>query len=311
MISPAVSDNNSISLAPDTYEKNSSISKSESLTVDYQKSKNISILTSEGDVVTISSHEELHTGYYSYQEATSGSGSLSYQEGKQFELSASKEFSLSVEGDLSKQEIKDIKKSLRLINKILKGYQSGDIEKVLKNVSKIGKLDNIASLEAAIQQVSSVSYTQQSIANTAYPTVGEIEQDSQEAATDGPSTSAMHDNKIAEVEDNEPEEKDTEVSSPYIQKDINNVSDKMVEAVKKTNEKPDKLARSVQKLFTKFLRSFSDRDNHHTPFMNISKMIDDDFYKKITEEKEKLFSYNKYSENDIENEETPILNNTV
>ena len=164
MIAPAISDNNITSLIPDTYEKNSSISKSESLTVDYQKSKDISIRTSEGDVVTISSSEKLHTGYYSYQDVTSGNGNLSYQEGKQIEFSAEKEFSLSVEGDLSKQEIKDIKKSLKLINKILKGYQSGDIEKVLKNVSKIGKLDSIASLEAAIQQVSSVSYAQQSIA---------------------------------------------------------------------------------------------------------------------------------------------------
>ena len=138
MISPAISVNNSTSLVPDTYEKSSSVSKSEGLTVSFQKSKNISISTSDGDVVTISSYEEFHTGYYSYQDITSRNGNLSYQEGKQFELSAEKKFSLSVEGDLSKQEIKDIKKSLRLINKVLNNYQNGDIEKVLKNISKIG-----------------------------------------------------------------------------------------------------------------------------------------------------------------------------
>ncbi|MHC4267402.1 MAG: hypothetical protein ACYSTS_02950 [Planctomycetota bacterium] len=307
MISPASSDNNSISLVPDTYEKNSSISRSESLTVDYQKSKNISILTSEGDVVTISSHEELHTGYYSYQDITSGNSNLSYQEGEQIELSVEKEFSLSVEGDLSKQEIKDIKKSLKLINRILNGYQSGDIEKVLKNVSKIGKLDSISNLEAAIQQVSSVSYVQQSIAGTVYP----VEQNPQEAATDGPAIPVIQDNMILGIEDTGPEEKDTEVSSPNIQKDVNTITDKMVEAVKSTDEKPDKLARSVQKLFLKFMRSFSDRDFHQTPFTNISKMIDDDFYKKISEKKEKEAAHNKYSEKNIENEETPILNNTV
>jgi hypothetical protein len=304
MIAPAISDNNITSLIPDTYEKNSSVSKSESLTVDFQKSKNISILTSEGDVVTISSHEEFHTGYYSYQEATSGNGNLSYQEGRQIELSAEKAFSLSVEGDLSKQEIKDIKKSLKLINKILNGYQSGDIEKVLKNVSKIGKLDTIAGLEASIQQVSSVSYEQQSIARTAYSSAGEI-------AIDDPETSVKPNNMISKTEHTEPEEKDTEVSSPNIQKDVNTVSDKMVEAVKKTDEKPDKLVRSIHKLFSKFMRSFSDRDFHHSPVMNISKMIENDFYKKISEKKEKDAAHNKYSENNIENEEAPIINSTV
>ena len=80
-----------------------------------------------------------------------------FQESRQLEISTEKMFSLSVEGDLSKQEIKEIKKSLKLVSKILSGYESGDIKKVLKNVSKIGNLDTIANLEAAIQQVSSVS----------------------------------------------------------------------------------------------------------------------------------------------------------
>ncbi len=311
MISPAISDNNSTSLLPDTYEKSSSVSKSEGLTVGLQKNKNISIKTSEGDIVTISSYEEFHAGYYSYQDVTSGNGNLSYQARKQFELSAEKEFSLSVEGDLSKQEIKDIKKSLKLINKVLNNYQNGDIEKVLKNISKIGKLGSIANLEAAIQQVRSVSYEQQSIAKTAYSPARGTEQNSQEAATDGPATSALHDNMISGIEDTGPEGKDTDVSSPNIQKDVNTVSEKMVEAVKKTDEKPDKLARSIHKLFSKFMRSFPDRDFHHTPVMNISKMIENDFYKKISEEKEKEAAHNKYSENNIKNKETPILNNTV
>ncbi|MCP4367493.1 MAG: hypothetical protein GY797_05155, partial [Deltaproteobacteria bacterium] len=51
MITPAVSENNITTLIPEAYEKDSSISKSESLTVDQKKRKNISIRTSEGDVV--------------------------------------------------------------------------------------------------------------------------------------------------------------------------------------------------------------------------------------------------------------------
>ncbi len=318
MISPVVSDNNSVSLSPDAvslspdvYEKSSSLSKSESLSVDLQRSKNITINTSEGDVVTISSLEEFHTGYYSYQDITSGNGNVSLQESKQFELSVEKSLTLSVEGDLSKQEIKDIKKSLKLVSKILSGYQSGDIKKVLKNVSKIGNLDTIANLEAAIQQVSSVSYEQQSIAKTAYSTAGEIEPDTLAAATDSPSTPVNQDNIISGNEPSGQEGEDTEVNSPNIQEGVNTVTDKMAEVVKNSDEKPDKLVKSVQKFFSKFLQSFSGGDFHNTPVMNISKIIENDFYKKISEEKENRFARNKYSENSIKNEETPILNNTL
>ncbi len=532
MITPAVSENNITTLIPETYEKDSSISKSESLTVDHQKSKNISIRTSEGDVVTLSSSEKFHTGYYSYQDVTSGNGNLSYQEGKQIEFSAEKAFSLSVEGDLSKQEIKDIKKSLKLIDKIIKGFQSGNIEKVLKNVSKFEKLDTIAGLEAAMQQVSSVSYEQQSTyqtvgegelgqnsqtaaigspttpvtqdnlvagenpdpevtgADTNNPNIqegintttdnvagivknpeetlnnvsnlgnlsniisleaviqqiinisykresinetegqasGEIEENTQTVATDGPTTPVTQGNVIAENEhsehdddglENEPnigrlntvtsfeatmqqtssisynqqsinnttnpaseeieqntqtaatdnpttpvaqgnviteneqteldaqteatdgltnelsvdlsinltasvkqsnviEEKehsdhddDLEVSNHNIHKDVDSVTDKMVEAVKKTHEKPDKVLKSVQKLFTKFMKSFSSENHHHTPAMNISKIIEDDFFKKISEDREKHSTHDKYSEYNVKKEENLLLNNVV
>ncbi len=516
MITPAVSENNIATLIPDTHEKDSSISKSESLTVDHQKSKNISIRTSEGDVVTISSSEKLHTGYYSYQDVTSGNGNLSYQEGKQIEFSAEKAFSLSVEGDLSKEEIKDIKKSLKLIDKIIKGFQSGNIEKVLKSVSKFEKLDTIAGLEAAMQQVSSVSYeqqstyqtvgdgelaqntqtaaidspttpvtqdnlvaagenpdpdvtgadtnnhntqesvntttdnvagvvknpeetlnsvsnsenliniisleaaiqqiinlsykresinktegpttpvtqnnviaenehsehdddglenepnirrlntvtsfeatmqqissisyNQQSIDNTTNPASEEVEQNTQTAATDNPTTPVTQGNVITENEHTELdaqteatdgltndlsvdlsidltasvkqsnviEEKehsdhddDLEVSNHNIHKDVDSVTDKMVEAVKKTHEKPDKVLKSVQKLFTKFMKSFSSKNYHYTPAMNISKIIEDDFFKKISEDREKHSTHDKYAEYNIKKEEILLLNNVV
>ena len=160
-------------------------------------------------------------------------------------------------------------------------------------------------------QVSSISYKQQSIYTTVYPTAGEIEQDTQTDAVDEPTTSVNQNNVIEKKEHSEHKEEDTEVSNHNIQKDVNSVTDKMVEAVKKSHERPDKLARSINKLFSKFMKSFSGENFHHSPVMNISKMIENDFYKKISEKKEKEAAHNKYSENNIENEETPILSNTV
>ncbi len=337
MISSVVSGNSSIPLLADTSEKSSSTplsadtneeksssplpadtsensisrSVSERLNIDLQNSKNITINTSEGDVVTISSSEEFHTGYYSYQDVASGSGNISLQENRQLEISTAKSFSLSVEGDLSKQEIKDIKKSLKLVNKILSGYQSGDIKKVLKNVSKIGNLDTIANLEAAMLQVSSISYEHQSTAGTAYPTSGEIEPDTPVVATDGSQTSVNQGNIISENEYSEQEVKDTYDSSPDIKEGVNTVADNMVDVLKNSHVKADKLAKSVQKFFSKLLQNFSRGGFNNALTMNISKMIKNDFYKKISDEQEKRFARNKYSEDNIENEAAPILNNTV
>ncbi len=317
MVSSVVSDNNSIPILADTSEKSekseksSSISKSESLKIDLQRSKNITINTSDGDVVTISSLEEFHTGYYSYQDVTSGSGNISLQESRQLEISTEKMFSLSVEGDLSKQEIKEIKKSLKLVSKILSGYESGDIKKVLKNVSKIGKLGTIANLEAAIQQVSSISYEQQSIARADYLTSDGIEQDAHVASTYDSPASVNQDNIIPENEYYGQEVEDTEDNSHDIKEGVNTVSDKMVDVLKNSDVKPGKLVKSVQNLFSKFLQSFSGRNYNKGPVMKISKMIEDDFFKKISDKKENRFFRDKYLNNNIKNEEDPVLNNTM
>ena len=313
-IIPLSADTNEESSSPlsaDTSENSISRSVSEKLNIDLQTSKNITINTSEGDVVTISSFEEFHTGYYSYQDVASGSGNISLQEKKQLEISTAKTFSLSVEGDLSKQEIKDIKKSLKLVSKILSGYQSGDIKKVLKNVSKIGNLDTIANLEAAMQQVSSISYEQQSIAGTAYPTSGEIEPDTHVDATDDSPTSVNQDSLISDNEHSGQDVKEIDDSSPDIKEGVNTVADKMVDVLKNSHVKADKLVKSVQKFFSKFLQSFSAGGFNNMPVMNISNMIEDDFYKKISDEQESRLARDKYSENNIENEEVPVLNNTV
>ncbi len=313
MISSVVSDSSSIPISADMNEGSStSISKSESLKVDLQRSKNITINTSEGDVVTISSLEEFHTGYYSYQDVTSKNGNISFQESKQLEISSEKMFSLSVEGDLSKQEIKEIKKSLKLVSKILSGYESGDIKKVLKNISKIGNLDTIANLEAAIQQVSSISYEQQSIASTGYLASDEIEQDAQVAATHDSPTSVNQDNIIPENEHSGQKVEDAEDSSHDIKDGVNTVSDKMVDVLKKSDVKPDKLVKSVQNLFSKFLKSFSVGSFSNAPVTNISEMIENDFYKKISDEKENRFGRGKYLDNNnIKDEEDSVIDNTV
>lgn len=323
MISSVVSGISSIPLSADTNEENSSPesadtsknnvsrSVSEKLNIDLQTSKNITINTSEGDVVTISSLEEFHTGYYSYQDVASGSGNISLQEKKQLEISTAKTFSLSVEGDLSKKEIKDIKKSLKLVSKILSGYQSGDIKKVLKNVSKIGNLDTIANLEAAMQQVSSISYEQQSTAGTSFPASGEVEPDAPAVATNDSPTSVNQDNIIAKNEHSGQDVKEVEDSSPDIKEGVNTVADKMVDVLKHSHVKADKLAKSVQKFFSKLMKNFSRGGFSNALTMDISKMIKNDFYKKISDEHEGRLARNKYSEKSIENEEVPVLNNTV
>ncbi len=156
-----------------------------------------------------------------------------------------------------------------------------------------------------------ISYEQQSIVRADYLTSDEIEQDTHVASTHDSPTSVNQDNIIPENEYYGQKVEDTEGDSHDIKEGINTVSDKMVDVVKNSDVKPGKLVKSVQNLFTEFLQSFSGGNFKKGPAMKISKMIEDDFFKKISDKKENRFFRDKYLNNNIKNEEAPVLNNTV
>jgi hypothetical protein len=76
-------------------------------------------------------------------------------------LEVSREYSILVEGDLNKTELRDIRKAIRTIEKIMRDFLSGDIDHAVGKAMKISRLESISTLEASLQFERSLSVDQQ------------------------------------------------------------------------------------------------------------------------------------------------------
>jgi len=127
-----------------------------------QKSTDISIITAEGDRVTLSMNTSQQISYSSYNQYGEVTGSSHSFQMNQFSLELSKEFSISVEGTLSKDELLDIQKILKKIDKIARSFFQGDMEKALKASLKMASSDlgSIQSLEVNLMLSTSSAFNQ-------------------------------------------------------------------------------------------------------------------------------------------------------
>jgi hypothetical protein len=131
------------------------------VSISRQNSAEITITTTDGDTVTLNTSSLFEASFTSYNqsgETSDGSYNLSASSAS---FKASREFSLSVEGELDKEELRDISKAIRQVNKTMRDLFSGDMEQALKRAAKLYNLDSISGIEAVAKVVNSVSVTQQ------------------------------------------------------------------------------------------------------------------------------------------------------
>ena len=129
-----------------------------------QSSADFTLMTTEGDRVTISTSSLLETAYttYDYRGQTNAQSVAYHQE--DLSLSASNELSIMVQGNLNHEERKDLHKALKRIEQMVKEFMRGDLDHAMKRVLKIAKLDSLSSLEASLQYGQSVSFEQAALA---------------------------------------------------------------------------------------------------------------------------------------------------
>ena len=130
------------------------------------QSSDFTIVTAEGDKVTLSASRSAELSFSTYDSAGKTRGSKGLSEAK---FSASREFSLAIEGDLNKEELKDIRRAIKTVMKSAGDVLKGDTEHAAERVSKLGKLDTLASIDADVQFRQEVSTLQV----TAAPREGE------------------------------------------------------------------------------------------------------------------------------------------
>ena len=219
-----------------------------------QQNKDITLVTDEGDRVTISSSFQRQAVYSTYEgisqytvSATSENlgmenTELTMFEGEQFDYENDRNFSISVDGDLNKQELKSIRKAVKTIDKIMTDILYGKhIPKGLAKAIEISNLGSIASLEANYQYDKTVLVEQTAIQEAVtYSMDGLVE-------------------PIAPPNTNE--------------LPIENPIDEMITAVKDSGVKPSKFIKPVKKLFANMLNNLPDSDPQNKPKAHLAKLI--------------------------------------
>jgi len=132
--------------APKPAESSSTAAASK-ISVSRSQSTDISILTAEGDKVTLSASFIDNAEFATYDSRGSAGGSRSFE----------RSFSFTVEGELSRKELKDIRRAIRTIEKATHDVLKGKTEKAAQRASKLERLDTIAQLQAEVEMTRKVS----------------------------------------------------------------------------------------------------------------------------------------------------------
>ena len=120
-----------------------------------RESLDLAITTAEGDRVTLNSTSSVTAAYATYE------GNVTAQTSS---VKCANELSLSVQGALSKEEVKDIAKAIHTYGKILKDLMSGRMQPAEAHARELSKLDEISSFGATFSsQQSFAAHTQSTV----------------------------------------------------------------------------------------------------------------------------------------------------
>ena len=125
-----------------------------------KENSNITIITNDGDRVTISSDKSVKSTYSSYASLLHSGTSSAGLEGYEYQSQMQGEFSMSIVGDLDSEEYKDIISALATIDSVMKSVSSGNMVDLQATAEKFGKLDSLSGLSASIQVEETMRYEQ-------------------------------------------------------------------------------------------------------------------------------------------------------
>lgn len=135
-------------LSPDGYH---GVTQAGFLSASSRKNTDISLVTAEGDKVTISTKSFLQAEFVGYDYRGRLNGSETSLSGRSLQVSAENSFAISVEGDLSKEELADIKTLIAKIEKLGADFFAQPLENSFRKTLELGNLDSIADFTADLR----------------------------------------------------------------------------------------------------------------------------------------------------------------
>lgn len=107
----------------------------------------LSVTTAEGDTITLTADLEYDFRAVNYSSQVTGGGSTVNLEAMYAESTLKKEFGVTVDGDLNKQELKDLESLFRKVSNIFRNFFQGNDEAGLAKTAKLAeRLEHMPSL---------------------------------------------------------------------------------------------------------------------------------------------------------------------
>lgn len=229
----------------------------------HQENKDITILTEDGDRVTITSNQQSQASYSSFSAIRHQSsyvefGNMAVDQNRyamfqdeRFEYENSRRFSISIDGDLNEHELKDIRKAIKAIDKIMKNIlYGGDIAQGVEKALQLVKLDSISGIVANYRYENAISTEKMEVKEvSSYNRDGQIER--------------LLPGFNREID--------------YIENLIN----EMINIIKESAVKPSKIIKPLRILFSEILRNLSVDKNQEQPKIDLVKLIGAELIEKI------------------------------
>ncbi|MDY0131894.1 MAG: hypothetical protein RBR53_04420 [Desulforegulaceae bacterium] len=122
------------------------------------KKTELKLTTKEGDIVTLraaSAYDSEMTTYSAFKKTNDSAASMA---GFSANINYSSSYEISLEGDFSKEELRDINKAISKLEKSMKHLSRGNMDKAVDNAVSISGLDTIGGFEANLRYSATKQY---------------------------------------------------------------------------------------------------------------------------------------------------------
>jgi ribosome-associated translation inhibitor RaiA len=130
--------------------------------VSNEQHMDVTLVTDEGDKVTLSLDARAAAMYGAYEQAAVDGQGFSAAKGEFSVGLYEREMTFTVEGELSAEEQKDIRKALKTLDRMMHNFVNGDVKPMLAKARKLQGLESLASVEAHMSYERTVLVAQQS-----------------------------------------------------------------------------------------------------------------------------------------------------
>ena len=241
-----------------------SAAKVSQATISSEQSMDVTIITDQKDVVTLSFDADFNSSYTTYEGLAKSENGYAGIEGRRFSYGVSIEQSVKVEGDLNKQEMRDIKKVMKRIGKMMEKFLAGKMDDVAEKAQKLLKnRKSLESVDAKLEFEKSVSVLSQTYAEAA-------------SVSSFGSTPKI-----------QPVELPAEFSSRF--NPIDRLTDEMADVVKKSGHRPGHMLKAADDLFYRMFKDFAGKGPLNADKMNVTRLIQSDFLNKLQELSKRTF----------------------